>query len=447
MNIAQLTLEQTPPLSVPFRFFLTAPLFGILAALFLLESGPTIFSSRWSLEVITLTHLLTLGFISMVMFGAFLQLLPVLVGSAVPYPRLVSTLLHLLLTIGSLSLTSGLMTTQVVLIQIALFSLGLSLVGFISIVGYSLIQAKSNTAIVMAMRLALLALAITVVLGLVLGTGLGYGYNLSSLAELTNLHLGWGLLGWVGLLVIGVAYQVVPMFQITPPYPAMLKRWLTPLIFLTLLAWSGFYWLFKPNFSWILFGLMDLVGIEFSLFALVTLQLQSWRLRKLPDVTLDYWRIGMIGLLLSFILGLAGMLWSDLSHTPLYPLQLGIVFIAGFILPVIQGMLYKIVPFLIWLHWQNQQLNILTPLRLVKIPHMKQIIPDRWARYQLRVYFISLILLIMVALYPSKLIYGVGMSLMLAFTLLTYNLYRALWLYWSISRQLIAKPMMENPTS
>lgn len=447
MNTAQLALEQTPPLSVPFRFFLTAPLFGILAALFLLNSGPTIFSSRWSLEVITFTHLLTLGFISMVMFGALLQLLPVLVGSPVPYPRLISTLLHLLLTVGSLSLTSGLMMTQVVLIQIALFSLGLSFVGFISVVGYSLIRAKSNTAIVTAMRLALLALAITVVLGLVLGTGFGYGYNLSSVAELTNLHLGWGLLGWVGLLVIGVAYQVVPMFQITPPYPVMVKRWLTPLIFLTLLAWSGFYWLFNPNFAWILFGLMDLVGIEFSFFALVTLELQSRRLRKLPDVTLDYWRLGMIGLLLSFILGLAGMLWSDLSHTPRYPLQLGIVVIAGFVLPVIQGMLYKIVPFLIWLHLHNQQLNILTPLQLVKIPHMKQIIPDRWARYQLRVYFVSLILLIMVALYPSQLIYGVGMSLMLAFMLLTYNLYRALWLYWSISRQLIAKPMMENPTS
>ena len=192
---------------------------------------------------------------------------------------------------------------------------------------------------------------------------------------------------------------------------------------------------------------MDLIGIEFSLFALVTLQLQSRRLRKLPDVTLDYWRLGMIGLLFSFILGLAGMLWSELSHTPRYPLQLGIVVIAGFVLPVIQGMLYKIVPFLIWLHLHNQQLNILTPLQLVKIPHMKQIIPDRWARYQLRVYFIILILLITVALHPSQLIYGVGLSLMLAFVLLTYNLYRALWLYWSISRQLIAKPPMENPTS
>jgi hypothetical protein len=447
MNTAQLTLEQTPPLSVPLRFFLTAPLFGILAALLLLASGPTIFSSRWSLEFITLTHLLTLGFISMVMFGALLQLLPVLVGSPVSYPRLVSTLLHLLLTSGSLSLTSGFMTTQIVLIQIALILLGLSFSGFISIVGYSLVKAKSNTAIVTAMRLALLALTITVVLGLILGIGFGYGYNLPFLVELTNLHLSWGLLGWVGLLIIGVAYQVVPMFQITPPYPTKIKRWLVPLIFLTLLAWSGLYWLFNHDVAWLLLVLMDLVGIELSFFALVTLQLQSRRLRKIPDVTLDYWRIGMMGLLLSCIFGLAGMLWLDLSNTLLYPIQLGTLFIAGFVLPIIQGMLYKIVPFLIWLHWQNQQLNILTPLRLIKIPHMKQIISDRWARYQLWVYLLSLILLITVTLYPSRLIYGVGIGLMLSFALLAYNLYRAVWLYWSIRRQLILQAMVANPTS
>ena len=446
MNTAQLTLEQTPPLSVPLRFFLTAPLFGILAALLLLVSGPTILSSRWSLEVITLTHLLTLGFISMVMFGALLQLLPVLVGSPVPYPRLVSTSLHLLLTGGSLSLASGFMTMQVVLIQIALVLLGFSFMGFISIVGYSLVKTTNKTAVVTAMRLALLALTITVVLGLILGTGFGYGHNLPALIQLTNLHLSWGLLGWIGLLIIGVAYQVVPMFQITPPYPAKVKKWLVPLIFLTLLAWSGFYWLSNYSMAWILFGLTDLVGIEFSFFALATLQLQSRRLRKLPDVTLDYWRIGMVGLLLSFVLGLAGMLWLDLSHTPLYPLQLGTLFIAGFVLPVIQGMLYKIVPFLIWLHWQNQQLNISMPLRLIKIPHMKQIISDRWARYQLRVYFITLIFLIVVTLYPSRLIYGVGISLILSFILLTYNLYRAVWLYWSISQRLINQAKMENST-
>ncbi|NOR73087.1 MAG: hypothetical protein GQ467_04370, partial [Mariprofundaceae bacterium] len=56
---AGLSLDQAPPLSVPLRFFLTAPLFGIAAALRMLTGGPVIFASRWSPSMFALTHLIT----------------------------------------------------------------------------------------------------------------------------------------------------------------------------------------------------------------------------------------------------------------------------------------------------------------------------------------------------------------------------------------------------
>jgi hypothetical protein len=59
---------------------------------------------------------------------------------------------------------------------------------------------------------------------------------------------------------------------------------------------------------------------------------------------------------------------------------------------------------------------------------------------------VSFSFLIVVTLYPSRLIYGVGISLMLSFMLLAYNLYRAVWLYGSISQQFIAKSKTENAT-
>ncbi len=431
MNTAHLALEQTPPLSVPLRFFLTAPLFGVLAAVFLLDSGATIFNNRWNLEIITLIHLLTLGFISMVMFGALLQLLPVLAGIPVPQPRLVSTLIHIFLSMGSLSFAGGLISNQNLLIQIALVLLGLSFGGFIGVVGYCLLNAKSQTTIIAAMRLALLALTVTLILGLGLGSVFGYGNTLSSLAVLTNLHLAWGLIGWVSLLIIGVAYQVVPMFQITPPYPPLVKRWLTPFLFGCLVLWTPFYVLINFHLP-----LLFLISLGLSRFAITTLHLQNRRLRKISDVTLIYWRIGMIGLLSSTILWLVGVIWPNLGNNSAYPILLGILFIAGSILPIIQGMLYKIVPFLIWLHLQNQQLGILKATHLIQIPHMRQIIPERWARYQLWIYFIAVIFLMSATLHPTGFIYGAGISLILAFSLLAYNLYRAWWLYLTISRQL-----------
>ncbi|HEY5791152.1 MAG TPA: hypothetical protein VIX81_11035, partial [Gammaproteobacteria bacterium] len=107
MSYPGLSLDQAPPLAAPFRFFLTAPLFGLAAALFLLWSGADALATRWSAAALVLTHLLTLGVLSMVMFGALLQMLPVVAGSPVAHPRLVAGAAHALLVAGTVALAAG----------------------------------------------------------------------------------------------------------------------------------------------------------------------------------------------------------------------------------------------------------------------------------------------------------------------------------------------------
>jgi hypothetical protein len=440
MNTAFLSLEQTPPLSVPFRFFLTAPLFGLLASLLLLYDGSALLSNRWHPITLALTHLVTLGFITGIMFGAILQLLPVLAASPIPHPILVSTILHFSLTLGTLSLASGFVMGGAWLMVCAIILLGFSFIGFIGVVTYSLIRVKGRSPSIIAMHFALGALAVNAVLGIGLGMLFGLGVVLPLPMELIHLHLTWGFVGWIGLLVMGIAFTVVPMFQITPQYPPSLTRWLVPLIFLTLLIWTPLYILAQINKIPAIVPqlLTGLIGLGLSVFALATLNIQAHRLRKLPDVTLNFWRIGLIGLLLSVIVWTIGILWSDLATNPLYPILLGIFFIAGFVLPVIQGMLYKIVPFLIWLHLQNQQLEILEVISMVKTPNMKQIIPDRLARRQFWVYLIAFGLTIAAVLWNSF-VYVAGITLACSFLLLGYNLYRALWLYQSVSLRINSK--------
>jgi hypothetical protein len=53
----------------------------------------------------------------------------------------------------------------------------------------------------------------------------------------------------------------------------------------------------------------------------------------------------------------------------------GILFLLGFAASVVNGMLYKIVPFLAWFHLQSQ-----TQARAGAIPNMKDFIPDAQAR-------------------------------------------------------------------
>ncbi len=100
---------------------------------------------------------------------------------------------------------------------------------------------------------------------------------------------------------------------------------------------------------------------------------------------------------------------------------MGILFIIGFVLSVIHGMLYKITSFLIWFHLQGK-------LPPGKTPHMKDIIKDRSARWHWNIHLASLPLCLASAMWPMPWIYAAGSALLLGGALLLSNLYRA----WSI---------------
>jgi len=399
--------------------------------------GELLLLSRWSFETLALTHLLTLGFMSMVMVGALLQLLPVLAGVQIPKSLWTSTFLHGLLTLGTISLSSGFMIMNTDLLNISFILLILTFLLFFSVIGYCLIKSV-KTAITTAMRFAIISLFFSVIVGLSLLTLFTHQNALPMPHILTNLHLTWGLIGWASLLVIGVAYQIVPMFQITPAYPIVITRWLVLSVFSILSLWTITYIIvnffdFNKIVAKIFAGLM---ALGLGLFATTTLYLQKKRLRKLPDVSLNYWRVGMIALLATIFIWIIAQIWNELARQTFYPLLIGILFIGGFILPIIQGTLYKIVPFIIWLHLQNRQMNALesNSTNIVSIPTMKQIISIRQMRYQFYIYLLGLFCLV-ISLYWHKLIYGTALILTVAFLLLTYSLFKALWIYTTVCRQ------------
>ena len=107
---ALLSYDDAPPLSVPLRYFLTAPLFAILAGLLLLYAGPEILASRWSPATLAFTHVITAGFMLQVMLGALQQLLPVVLGANLARPLRLATLVHAAITPGALCLAAAFLT-------------------------------------------------------------------------------------------------------------------------------------------------------------------------------------------------------------------------------------------------------------------------------------------------------------------------------------------------
>jgi hypothetical protein len=417
MNPAGLSFEQAPPFSVPLRFFLTAPGFLVLAAMLMLWEGPPLFASRWLPATLALTHLLVLGFMAQVMLGALLQILPVAVGVTVPCPRLTAALIHLPLTLGTLTLAGAFLFSLPIGFAHALGFLGL---GFgVALIAFhiALWRAPVASATVIALRCALGALLVTVALGLLLAGSLSWGWSLPVVA-VTNLHAVWGLAGWTALLLAGVAYQVVPMFHITPSYPAWLSGGFAPLMAGGLAAWSAFV-LIDWSVAATVAGMALAAGL--MVFAAGTLYLFTQRRRKINDPTLGYWQISMVSLLAGAALWLLTRWIPALATSPQVEWVLGILLIFGFAIAVINGMLYKIVPFLAWFHLQAQLLG------RAKAPNIKQLLPDAPVRRQRWVFLATLLLLLAATVHAAVFTYPAALALGATGVWLGVNL-------WSVAR-------------
>ncbi len=432
MYNANLAFDKAPPLDAPFRFFLTAPLFGMGAALLLAWYGTDSFATRWAPSLLSVTHLITLGALAMVMVGAVIQMVAVVAGSPAAKPRLLGGLVHVALSLGVIFLSVAFLSDTRLWMQLAVLFLGLGIAGFVALAMVTLLRAPRAHDTVLGMELAVVALAVALGMGLALAAGHAFeGMSLHRF-PLTNVHLGWGIAGWIGLLVSGVAFQVVPMFQITPNYPEWMTRWLVKFIFVGLLVWTAgdllSFW-FVADWVWLsrVGGVMLLAG--FAAFAIVTLRLQFKRRRRLPDVTTDFWRVGMGSLLLGGAIWLVAQLWGDFAAHRIYPLLLGVVLLCGFAWSVVNGMIYKIVPFLAWFHLQNKMLEAAS-VTLVRIPNMKQIIADVDARRQLRVHVGALFLLAGAVIEPIAFVHAAALAFLISFALLGWNVISASRIYY-----------------
>jgi hypothetical protein len=420
-----LSFEQAPPISVPYRFFLTAPLFGAVAGLILAGLGPAALESRWSPGALAMTHLIVVDFMLQAMCGSLLQFVAVVAGANIWRPHLVASVVHPLITAGAVFLATAFLLEQQLLFLLAALAFATALGLFLTVMAMALLRTPARSMSIHVLRLAVLGLLVTVALGVTLASTLGLEQSLQSvwsLLTLINVHVAWGLGGWALMLVVGVSYLVVPMFQLTPAYPVWLTRLVPAGLFVVLCLWSlqllpgtGVAQAWQPGVA--LAGML-LAGI----FAAATLWLQSRRRRRQADTTFVFWRgamLSLLGLVASWLLFEA---LPQLGSHARAPLWLGVLALPGVFLSVIAGMLYKIMPFLNWLHLQRQGGMAMPP------PNMKQMIPERAMRGQMRLHFAALVLLLAAVLWPV-LALPAGLAFSASCLWLEWNLIGAARLY------------------
>jgi hypothetical protein len=382
----------------------------------LLITRPELLTNRWLPTTVAFTHLLTLGVGALVMLGALFQVMPVVSNQAIPGGHIIAPWARWSIVAGTLALSAGFLTPASWLHGLAAIFLVVGFGLFIGAFGTALVKARPAGDTTIALRLAALSLVATLALGV-----MQLSVHLSPEAALyhpqqTQLHAFVGGFGWVMLLVMGVSFQVIPMFHVAPAFSRWVRRHLVLVIFaanaLVLLAGD-------PVAAIALF----LTLLATILYAVEALRVLGGRKRKLVDYTVRFWQLGLSNLIAAALLALSLAFIDSDAWRLQAEILLGLIFGLGFALSVILGMLQKIIPFLIYMHLQRLTFANVKAMTM-KLPPMNQLIPTASSRWQFRVH-LALLCCIYIAPWAREFAVAAGLLLVAAFGWLGYCLWQA----------------------
>ncbi|MCI0500311.1 MAG: hypothetical protein L0Y61_01010 [Epsilonproteobacteria bacterium] len=345
---AGLSLDQAPPFEAPLKFFLTAPIMAIIGSLMVLFGETNIIA----------LHLVTIGFLIMMMFGAMQQMLPVVAGVVIKKSLFTANLTYGFLLIFLFSFSIGFYYYLAGFLQFSIIALLLS-IAFFSIVSLKgLFEVQNRSLIVNGMIVSFGFFVMAFLLGLLM-IYLHISENIGELySQILSLHFNIIFFGWVFLLIATIAFQVIPMFWVCEAYTKNEQKIIifgTTMSLLLLIADTslhfGLYIIFK--------FFIALIGLFFSFITYTKLQKRK---RKLRDQSVLFWQTG----LLFFIFGLFAFITSEFIEFDQY---ITLIMFGGFAISIINGMAYKIIPFLTWFHLSSK--GIFT------VPNMRDMIVDK----------------------------------------------------------------------
>lgn len=404
-----LSLDQAPPISVVLRFFFTVPVFGILLTLIVFFNPHDVLTPTHPLSLAAI-HVMFLGIITMSMFGALFQMQSVLGGRPIPSVLGNAFLIHLFLVIGVLSLSGAFVLGTPELFIIASVFLGGSIL-YVATLILPLLFVGTPHDTLRGMRLALIALSLTAILGIVMASEYANLSFSAFHAVIRSVHYSLGLVGWIAILIIAVAFQVVEMFYVSTPYSPWCKRNAFKVIAVSLFL--KIIWLFTAlPYVWV----FDLViGALLIGFVTTTAKRLKMRKRRVSDVSIWFWSSGIILLSLAVVAHMVSLSYGYPQFQSISLIAFGL-----FALAVILGMMGKIVPFLVWFH--------LNSAGYMDTPLMSNIIPQSRAKGVFTLFiltsFTSIVGVFYIEFFALSALIGAAM-----FTLLLINLIKAYKLY------------------
>ncbi|ADG93200.1 conserved hypothetical protein [Arcobacter nitrofigilis DSM 7299] len=402
MKMQGLSLDQAPPYKIPMIYYIIASfyLLGFCLCMFIYASG---IENRYYYEAIAITHIFTLGFFTHVMIGSLFQMIPVIIGVAYKKVNFQAIFVLLFLNVGIICFIIGFLFYIKIFMHIASLFLMIALIFFAVNTFFTILKTEDKNPTVKTFLLALSFLFLGVIFGIITLVNHGSGFTSKNFAD---IHISTIFFGWLIMLISGVSYKVVPMFYVTKEYPLFIKNHFYWIVSLILVLLSSF--IFADSTLIPIFK--TLLAILTLTFSLTTIYLLIGRKRPRRDTTIELWYFSMINL--SF----ASILWIINIYTKIdLDFILAIVFGLGFAYSIINGMLYKIVPFLTWFHLSS---------KMIFDAEMSQVIQNKYMKLQYNIFIVSYFMFLLSLLFKS-LIYLAIVLFFISSLILSYNIISA----------------------
>ena len=345
---------QAASVRLPLCFVLVGVLSLLTGGGFLLAQPDLLATYHYTPHLIAVTHLFVLGFISSVVMGAMYQLVPVTLEVQLHSERLVKFQFaaHALGFVGMVWAFWN-FNFAVVGWFGALLTFGVGL--FVFNLSRTLATVKGWRAIKFGIASALFWLATTVLAGLLLVVGKFWNFSQFQPLAAMHAHAHLGVVGVFVLMIVTVSYKLVPMFTLGELQSERRAWWSVVLINLGLLGvFAAILWQSQLKF---IFASVIVAGL--AIYGWEILAILRARNRRVLDWGMKYF-LTAIALLIPLSAVTLVLAWARLPMTAL-TMQLenvyGLLALLGLVGLAILGMLYKIMPFLVWFHSYSRQIG------------------------------------------------------------------------------------------
>ena len=406
--------ERAPDSSVVLPYFAFSSVSFLVMTVLILLSQTELMGSYFQGKILAITHVGALGWITMVIFGALFQLIPVVMFVPL-YSEKMAKLSFYLIAVGIVGITHSfwVMMFNFEIVSVA----GLLLLGILFFaINVVLTAAKADKFTIESVITisSVFWFLLTGVIGFLISLNYKFHFLSISHIELLKVHAHAGLVGWFLLLIVGIGAVLIPMFFLS--HQLNKKK-----------LYISFY---SINFG-LIFYVLDILFIKSNLLIvpiiLITLGIIGFmsfvyesykkRARKNLDIGLKHTVVSVILLVLPIVFSLIVSGLFDIDNGLL---QRSIIFygasiIVGFISSLVLGQYYKTLPFIIWLKKYQPYVGKFK----TKLP--KDMYSEKLLVSQFWLYNVSIIFFFMGILFGVKSLLLLG-SILLLLTAIVFNI-------------------------